>query len=239
MAAAAAAAFGPTPPSPAAADESRRAYLERTVARLLREGLAHVLEEVALAHVDLASGKLWDADGYLPARFRAPDPVRMLGEWLRERAPRSPPAGFDPSALDWDAGVPWAQLGLREQALVAFRHLDEDGSGFVQRERAIALAHAMGASTAAVRRAAAELELELNAFVTADELEALVAAVAPDAKHPDFGLRPIVAAFALASRPREEQVGCAWRADCTPEAGATAATEGSGSGQSARHPQQV
>jgi hypothetical protein len=187
-------------------EESRRGYLERTVGTQLREGLAHVIEQMALAHVELASGKLWDSDGCLPAQFLPVRPSRLLGEWLIQQAQPTAIPPLHPLALDWDGGVPWDQLGVREQALVAFHHLDEDSTGFVDRSHALTLAAAMAVPRQRVQHAVADLEVDMNQMLTAEEFAEFTVAVAADAACSDTGLGPKVMAYYLAKQPRAEQV---------------------------------
>jgi hypothetical protein len=191
------------------AETSQRDYLERTVGALLRRGLAHVIEQTALYHVDLASGKLWDEDGHLPARFLPMRPARILGEWLQRQVAPAEPQECDPVSLDWEGEVPWQQLGVREQALIAFRHLDEAQTGFVDRSSALQLAADVGTPRQRVQSAVEQLEFDMNYQVTAEEFVEFILAVAADAGHLDQGLRPRVMAYFLARRPRQEQVRCA------------------------------
>lgn len=107
------------------------AYLTAAVAQYLEKGMAAILQQMAERHATIASGKLWDEDGYLPANYKPGQPVRMLGEWLRDHNPYQEVVVDDPRELDWSTAVPWDDLSLERQFKIVFHHLDKETTGCV------------------------------------------------------------------------------------------------------------
>ena len=105
------------------------AYVERTLARHLRSGLAALCARMAEERTAVASQRLWDADGHLSEGYRPFNAPRWLGEWLQAHNEYCEAVPDDPRSLDWAHGVPWSQLSLDRQLALAFHHLDDGATG--------------------------------------------------------------------------------------------------------------
>jgi len=115
---------------------ANREKIAATVGPLLERGLAALVERLLADHATVAAGAQWDADGHLPVRYRALQPLRLLGEWLRANNPYAPPEP-NPIEFDWSAGIPWGQLTPGRIFHVVFAHLDKGGSGCADCRRSV------------------------------------------------------------------------------------------------------
>jgi hypothetical protein len=107
------------------------AYVASALGKTLEQGLIATLRKMEEHHTLIASKQLWDADGYLPQKYKPERAIRILGEWLRNNNPYAAPSSghVDPRELDWGPQVPVKHLGVGDMFTIAFHHLDETSSG--------------------------------------------------------------------------------------------------------------
>jgi Ca2+-binding EF-hand superfamily protein len=188
-------------------------YLSSTVSRHLQKGLAAIFKQMADRHTNVASGKLWTADGYLPAKYLPGRPARMLGEWLRDNNPYTVPLHDDPRELNWSESIPWPELSLLRKFKIVFHHLDEHQTGWVGVPEVLDLVTSFpGIITreqAQARIAAMDMsdnhDMDLEEF-----LEYMSATMAcTDAATQALALLPIVCGYFLSMRCPRQQFGYA------------------------------
>jgi hypothetical protein len=106
---------------------SNQQYLKDTVYQVLKHGIAEVIEYMAQQHIMVASQQLWDSDGHLPKGYVPPNPIRILGQWLKDYSKQT--LEDDIQAADWSSGVPWKCLTFRMKLRAVFGHLDRPPTG--------------------------------------------------------------------------------------------------------------
>lgn len=120
--------YDPRHPLPRHPDNNEE-YLRTNISKVLSEGLEQTLKFMKEAHIKVASGDLWDSDGFLPKNYIPACPVRFLGEWLRSQINTAPADEQDPLTCDWRSEVPKEALTTTMKLKVAFLHLDPQNTG--------------------------------------------------------------------------------------------------------------
>lgn len=106
-----------------------RPYLEREVVPLLRTGLKALEVEMQKYRLELAAGVQCAPDGYRPFRWKPFQAMRWLADWLDQHNPRQ--ARQESWKLQGFREKPWEYMSREEKINMVFKHLDRDGSGFL------------------------------------------------------------------------------------------------------------
>ena len=128
-------------------ETSAREYLGRELTPLLEQGLDSLLKEVETERLKMASGELWDADGYAPNEWRALRPLQFLGKYLIENSEKgierrkahelerekSALKAKEKAAFEARGGKPppFAELTRTEKIKMCFSAIDKNNDGYL------------------------------------------------------------------------------------------------------------
>mmetsp|Transcript_55043 Transcript_55043/g.175081 ORF Transcript_55043/g.175081 Transcript_55043/m.175081 type:complete len:623 (+) Transcript_55043:110-1978(+) len=118
---------------------NNREYLRGTVLDYLEPGLEKMLYAMQEERVKTASGKEWE-EGWRPDGWKPVQALRWLGEWMLSEKER---ADAEAAPVVVEGPITFAELPRDTKMEMAFRHLDRDGSGYLDVNELMAMVTAL------------------------------------------------------------------------------------------------
>jgi Ca2+-binding EF-hand superfamily protein len=128
-------------------ESETRGYLGKDLVPLLEKGLESLLRQVEQERVKVASGELWDKDGYAPEEWRAMRPLQFLGRFLldhskkglqrkaKQESQEAMKSEAKQKAAEFEARggapLPYTELTRTEKLEMCFRAIDKNRDAYI------------------------------------------------------------------------------------------------------------